>query len=115
MAAPEATNEQAAVDEHQTINLSAAQSASIIVPTANENLVLDTTQEITQSPITAPIQMDVPEIKLPVVTVPSNEPMAATDPLDIFYAGIQNNEVNNNEGNQPKQAADDLGFLDAFG
>ena len=102
MAAPEVTNEQA------------AQPESVIVPTANENLVLDTTPEITQSPITEPIQMDVPETKQPVVTVPSNEPMAATDPLDIFSAGIQNNEVNNNEGNQPKQAADDLGFLDAF-
>ena len=91
------------------------QSPSIIVPTANENLVLDTTPEITQSPITEPIQMDVQETKQPVVTVPSNEPLAATDPLDIFSAGSQNNEVNNNDDNQSKPAVNDLGFLDAFG
>ena len=93
------------------------QPPTITEPTATESVSTANTPEISQSPIdilttAEPITMNLPEIKSD--TVPSNETVT-TDPLDIFSAGIQNNEINNNEDTQPKQTIDDLGFLDAFG
>ena len=119
MTTPEVSNEPATVETGQVADLSASSPAPITEPTttANESLVTDITPEISTSPLDSlaadPIEMDLPEIKPD--PVPSTEPVATTDPLDIFGAEIQNTETNNNEDPQPKQATDDLGFLDAFG
>ena len=118
--ATEVSNEPATVETGQVADLSASSPAPITEPTttANESLVTDITPEISTSPLDSltpaePIQMNLPEVKPD--PVPSNETVATTDPLDIFGAGIQNTETINNENTQPKQATDDLGFLDAFG
>ena len=120
MTTPEVSNEPATVETGQVADLSASSPAPITEPTttANESLVTDITPEISTSPLDSltpaePIQMSLPEVKPD--PVPSTEPVVTTDPLDIFGAGIQNTETNNNEDTQPKQATDDLGFLDAFG
>ena len=93
------------------------QPAIITGRTAIASVSTERNPEISQSPIdflttAEPITMNFPEIESD--TVPSNETVT-TDPLDIFSAGIQNNEINNNEDAQSKQTTDDLGFLDAFG
>ena len=120
MTTPEVSNEPATVETGQVADLSASSPAPITEPTttANESLVTDITPEISTSPLdsltpTEPIQLSLPEVKPD--PVPSTEPVVTTDPLDIFGAEIQNTETNNNEDPQPKQATDDLGFLDAFG
>ena len=108
MTTPEVSNEPNSIEE---------QPATITGRTAIASVSTERNPEISQSPIdflttAEPITMNFPEIESD--TVPSNETVT-TDPLDIFSAGIQNNEINNNEDAQSKQTTDDLGFLDAFG
>ena len=108
MTTPEVSNEPISNEE---------QPAPITGQTAIESMSTENTPEISQLPIdflttAEPNTMNLPEIKSDMVL--SNETVT-TDPLDIFSAGIQNNEINNNEDTQPKQTTDDLGFLDAFG
>ena len=94
------------------------QPAIITGRTAIASVSTERIPEISQSPIdilttAEPITMNLPEITSD--TVSFDQIVTPTDPLDIFSAGTQNNEINNNEDSQPKQTTDDLGFLDAFG
>lgn len=109
MTTPELSNKPISIEE---------QPAPITGQTAIESLSTERTPEISQSPIdilttAEPITMNLPEITSD--TVSFDQTVTPTDPLDIFSAGTQNNEINNNEDSQPKQTTDDLGFLDAFG
>ena len=109
MTTPEVSNEQTPVEE---------QPATITGQTTIESVSTENTPAISQSPIdilttTEPITMNLPEITSD--TLSFDQTVTPTDPLDIFSAETQNNEINNNEDSQPKQTTDDLGFLDAFG
>ena len=109
MTTAEVSNEPTSIEE---------QPATITGRTAIASVSTERTPEISQSPIdilttAEPITMNLPEIKSD--TVSFDQIVTPTDPLDIFSAGTQNNEINNNEDSQPKQTTDDLGFLDAFG
>ena len=109
MTTPEVSNEPISIDE---------QPVTITGQTAIESVSTEKTPEISQSPIDTlttvePITMNPPEISSD--TVSFDQTVTPTDPLDIFSAETQNNEINNNEDSQPKQTTDDLGFLDAFG
>ena len=109
MTTPEVSNEPTSIEE---------QAVTITGQSAIESMSTENTLEISQSPIDAlttaePITMNLPEITSD--TVSFDQTVTPTDPLDIFSAGTQNNEINNNEDSQPKQTTDDLGFLDAFG
>ena len=94
------------------------QPAIITGRTAIASVSTERIPEISQSPIdilttAEPITMNLPEITSD--TLSFDQTVTPTDPLDIFSAETQNNEINNNEDSQPKQTTDDLGFLDAFG
>ena len=109
MATPEDSNEPISAEEPP---------ATITGQTTIENVSTENTHEISQSPsdtstTAEPVQMNLPQATTDTVSI--NQAVTPADPLDIFSAGIQNNESNNNEESQPKQTTDDLGFLDAFG
>ena len=109
MTTPEVSNEPISIEE---------QAVTITGQSSIESMSTENTLEISQSPIDTlttaePITMNLPEITSD--TVLFDQTVTSTDPLDIFSAGAQNNEINNNEDTQPKQTTDDLGFLDAFG
>ena len=85
MATPEDSNEPISAEEPP---------ATITGQTAIENVSTENTQKVSQSPIDTfttaePVQINFPKVTTDTVSI--NKAVTPADPLDIFTAGVQNN------------------------